>query len=623
MRLFRTASGFAIALLVVGPAHAQDLPSDIPPAHLAVVDGSASLTRENERDDAIPGTPLVEGDRLRTDRGRAEILFPDGSALALDEYSTLELLSPTLFRLSEGRVVLSVAGANNPAAAVHFVIDTPTASAETHGPGEFRLSLLPSPSGLETELWVARGSATLTNDRGRMPLASAQRSVASDNAPPSYPQVFNSARFDAFDRWASALRDDRLGRLSSQYLPADLRMYSGVLDRSGSWQYESSYGYVWLPNVASDWRPYDDGYWSPVPSYGWTWIGVNTWSWPTHHYGRWGYERSRWFWIPERHWAPAWVSWGAAPGYVSWSPLGFDNRPVFGLSVSSRDSWAGWTVMSRNHFDGARRNAREYAVPGRALPPNTPFVMQRTAPPPPPRSAVRRSIVGTQATRANGAASESPSSTSSSSGFARPRAATPSTPVDRGRPGAPSRRADEPGAAQLPGRQAGERDRWRTPSPPEPAAPSAPRERGSAGAVLRYPPRDAGSSDVAVQPAPAPRRLPPIQPADGSAPPAPPARARGTAIYSTPAPTPPSAPREQEEPREGGAIRRSPSASSTAQPTPPVRQSSEEGRAAERRAAPRAAPSREGGSAAPAPSARESQGSNNENARGHGSRRAR
>ena len=37
------------------------------------------------------------------------------------------------------------------------------------------------------------------------------------------------------------------------------------------------------------------------------------WSWPTHHYGRWGYARNAWFWIPGRTWGAAWVSWASAP----------------------------------------------------------------------------------------------------------------------------------------------------------------------------------------------------------------------------------------------------------------------------------------------------------------------
>jgi hypothetical protein len=149
---------------------------------------------------------------------------------------------------------------------------------------------------------------------------------------------------------------------SAAYLPQDLQMYGNTLDQSGSWQYMAPYGNVWYPRVAQDWRPYYDGYWEPVPSYGWTWIGAARWSWPTHHYGRWGYARSAWFWIPGRTFSAAWVSWGAAAGYVSWCPLGFDNRAVFGLSVGYNHGWNGWTVLPRSHFGVRGYHVDRFAV---------------------------------------------------------------------------------------------------------------------------------------------------------------------------------------------------------------------------------------------------------------------
>ncbi|HEX7137525.1 MAG TPA: DUF6600 domain-containing protein, partial [Vicinamibacterales bacterium] len=115
---------------------------------------------------------------------------------------------------------------------------------------------------------------------------------------------------------------------SSQYLPADSQAYATDLDQNGTWQYDTSYGNVWYPTVSAGWRPYYYGYWTSVPTYGWTWIGDNRWAWPTHHYGRWGYVNSRWFWIPGHVYSSAWVSWGTAPGYVSWCPLGYDSRPI-------------------------------------------------------------------------------------------------------------------------------------------------------------------------------------------------------------------------------------------------------------------------------------------------------
>jgi hypothetical protein len=182
-------------------------------------------------------------------------------------------------------------------------------------------------------------------------------------------------------------REDRRAAVSGQYLPPDLRVYGGTLDRYGSWQYDNSYGYVWYPTVAAGWQPYVKGYWASVPAFGWTWIGVDVWSWPTHHYGRWGFRNSRWFWMPGRTWGPAWVSWGAAPGYVSWCPLGFDNRPVFGLSASIGRG-AGWVVVSRDRF-GPRVPVRQWAVSARNLPRNVPFVAQ-AQPPIAPRGLARR-----------------------------------------------------------------------------------------------------------------------------------------------------------------------------------------------------------------------------------------
>lgn len=398
MRFLQTACIATVASLLLAPAvSAQDQTYDAPPAHIAFVDGAATLDRESESEPATAGLPLVEGDRLSTTSGRAEILFPDGTALDLDEQTTVELQSPTLLRLVSGRILLVVSGAAAPTTAATFHVDTPVAGVDTYGPGEYRVSVLPGRNGVETELAVIRGSAALTDDQGSMPLQAGQRSLVWDGAPPTYPQPFNSARFDAFDRWANARRDDRRGARSAQYLPQDLRPYGGTFDRDGSWEYDNTYSsYVWYPSVAADWRPYYDGYWAPVPAYGWTWVGVDLWSWPTHHYGRWGVNGRRWFWIPDRRWAPAWVSWGAAPGYVSWSPLGFDNRPVFALSASFGHGWSSWVVLPRDHFGARVRSVRQWTVATHRFPARTPFVTHTTAPIPLPRQT--RRVAGSVAT---------------------------------------------------------------------------------------------------------------------------------------------------------------------------------------------------------------------------------
>jgi hypothetical protein len=330
-----------------------------PPAHVSVVDGTALLERDGRTDTEVLSMPLLAGDRVRTQAGRVEILFADGSALHLDEQTMVDFQSDEVVRLLSGRVRLSVSAASREVA---YRIDAPSAWVQINNPGEYRVSLL---RGDEVELAVLRGGAELVNEQGRSYVSAGERTYARVQAAPSPAYVFNSAAWDSFDRWSESRRDQRLG-VSAQYLPDDVRPYAPAFDTYGSWRHEPAYGYVWYPRVQAGWRPYYHGRWVSLRPYGWTWIAHDPWGWPTHHYGRWGISAGAWFWIPGRSWAPAWVSWGYAPGYVSWCPLGWNNRPVLGFSVSyfggrRYDPWYAWSVLPRRHFSSAYVHVSRYS----------------------------------------------------------------------------------------------------------------------------------------------------------------------------------------------------------------------------------------------------------------------
>ena len=112
--------------------------------------GSATSKREGQSETAVSGMPFVPGDRLQTTRGRVEVLFADGSALAVDEFTAIELQDRALLRMSTGRLLLTVSGVNDPANAIRYQIDTPSAAATTDGPGEYRVGLLNGRGALET-----------------------------------------------------------------------------------------------------------------------------------------------------------------------------------------------------------------------------------------------------------------------------------------------------------------------------------------------------------------------------------------------------------------------------------------------------------------------------------------
>lgn len=89
-----------ISFLACDAAFAQEPAS--PPAYLAVVEGTATVERDGEIQPAVRDMPFVAGDRLRTDAGRVEIDFPDGTAIDVGPNSEIEALSSTRVRLLAG-----------------------------------------------------------------------------------------------------------------------------------------------------------------------------------------------------------------------------------------------------------------------------------------------------------------------------------------------------------------------------------------------------------------------------------------------------------------------------------------------------------------------------------------
>ena len=375
----RRARLWVSCLLVLWPAAAfaqadTAAPSGPPPAHLSLLEGRVFVDREGRSDAATANLPLLDGDRVRTMDGRAEVILPDGSLLHLDRDTAVDLLAADLLRLLNGRVYVIARGARDPQRAVRYQVDAPVASVQTGGPGEFRVWAAESARGREVELAVYRGLATIASSYGAEDLRAGERSVVRDGLAPSTPQYFNSARWDEFDRWSAARRDELLGAASAQYLPSELTVYSSTFDQYGTWRSDPVEGAVWYPSVAVDWRPYSVGYWRSYPAWNSFWIAGDPWGWPTHHYGYWGFSFSfGWYWKPARVWAPSWVYWAYSPGYVSWCPLGRSGYPVFGhFGVRGHhygthvDPWRGWTVVPRGHY-GAPVPMHRVAVDGRRL----------------------------------------------------------------------------------------------------------------------------------------------------------------------------------------------------------------------------------------------------------------
>ncbi|HTN16107.1 MAG TPA: DUF6600 domain-containing protein [Chitinophagaceae bacterium] len=111
-------------------------------------------------------------------------------------------------------------------------------------------------------------------------------------------------------------------RAQGRYTASYQDFYDGLAPY-GQWIQDAQYGYVWLPDVADDFRPYyTNGYWANT-QYGNTWVSDYDWGWAPFHYGRWTYDNYYgWLWIPDTEWAPAWVSWRSSNDYYGWAPMG-------------------------------------------------------------------------------------------------------------------------------------------------------------------------------------------------------------------------------------------------------------------------------------------------------------
>jgi hypothetical protein len=78
---FLVLPGVLLVALGTPQAFAQD---PAPPAHVAFVEGRAVLEHDTTSEDVEANLPLDTGDRLRTERGRVEVLRGDVSILQLD-----------------------------------------------------------------------------------------------------------------------------------------------------------------------------------------------------------------------------------------------------------------------------------------------------------------------------------------------------------------------------------------------------------------------------------------------------------------------------------------------------------------------------------------------------------
>src|SRR5689334_22089300 len=95
-------------------------------------------------------------------------------------------------------------------------------------------------------------------------------------------------------------------KTSSAKEGVSFQVFYDDLSPYGQWVNDPYYGYVWVPSMGPDFRPfYTGGHWV-YTEYGNMWVSDYPWGWAPFHYGRWVYDDSYgWTWIPGNTWGPA------------------------------------------------------------------------------------------------------------------------------------------------------------------------------------------------------------------------------------------------------------------------------------------------------------------------------
>lgn len=325
-------------------------------ARLSYVKGDVFIQRADDLgyEEGTVNLVLIQGDKIGTREGRAEIHLGKRNYLRIDSQTQLDLVElpqrgydKIQMHMLSGDIFLRI---NFIEGEKDFEIHTPDASFYVLEEGLYRVAVRENQ---QTEVLVYEGMLEAAGEEGSVSIQKDETLVAVNG-------YFLTEGYDAygiyddnFASWNRSRDEEQTRYIARRYLPDELYEYEVELAYNGRWVYEAPYGYVWVPHVRyAYWQPYYEGRWVWYPIIGWTWVSYDPWGWCVHRYGRWHWRASLgWYWIPTRVWGPAWVQWYHGYDYIGWAPLSYWNRPV---------------VIVNNNFYG-RYNDPYYPVQSRAL----------------------------------------------------------------------------------------------------------------------------------------------------------------------------------------------------------------------------------------------------------------
>jgi hypothetical protein len=270
---------------------------------LSDVKGTLALDRKTGLgfEQTMQNMPIVEGQRLRTDDGYAEVEFEDNTTMRLAPNSQVDFS------------LLALRSSGAKASTMNVVKGTVYVSTEsTKGnefllvAGEAKMTVAPSThlrlqvnesrtvvSVFNGSVAVQRGGeTTVVGKKESLTIGADQMAVAKKVAGEPY-DAWDKESIDYHKRYAGA---NTFAGGGNAYGLSDLNYYGNFINAGGF--------SFWQPYfVGAGWSPYANGVWAMYPGAGYSWVSPYPWGWLPYHSGTWSFFPGYgWGWQPGGSW---------------------------------------------------------------------------------------------------------------------------------------------------------------------------------------------------------------------------------------------------------------------------------------------------------------------------------
>jgi FecR protein len=271
---------------------------------LSDVKGMLALDRKTGHgfEQTMQNMPIVEGAKLRTADGYAEVEFEDNSTLRLAPNSQVEF--PLLALRSSGAKASTM---NVVKGTVYVSTENTKGNEFLLEAGEAKMVVAPAThlrlefdegktvvSVFKGSVGVQRGAETTVVDKKQsLTLGADQMTVAKKVAEMPY-DSWDKESIDYHERYSKA---NAFAGSGNAFGLSDLNYYGNFINAGGC-------GQMWQPYmVSAGWSPYANGVWALYPGAGYSWVSPYPWGWLPYHSGSWAFCNGvGWGWQPGGNW---------------------------------------------------------------------------------------------------------------------------------------------------------------------------------------------------------------------------------------------------------------------------------------------------------------------------------